>query len=93
MGVFGAHIVAFDPANGSLVGNLSLDSQGHFSMLGLSPGPHVIRVEPLDDADIDSFFDSGANVDLDFRVTFLTRLVVVPRGGDSGPVEIAVVGK
>jgi hypothetical protein len=92
-GVFGAHIVAFDPATGSLVANFSLDSQGHFSILGLTPGPHIIRVEPLDDADPDSFFDSDVTVDLDFRVTFLDRLVVVPRGGDSGSVEIAVVGK
>jgi hypothetical protein len=92
-GVFGAHIVAFDPGNGSLVGNFSLNSQGRFSIGGLSPGPHIIRVEPLDDADIESFFNSSSNVDLDFRVTFLNRLVVVPRGGDSGSVEIAVVGK
>ena len=62
-------------------------------MLGLSPGPHIIRVEPLDDADVESFFTASAKVDLDFRVTFLNRLVVVPRGGDSGPVEIAIVGK
>jgi hypothetical protein len=93
VGVFGAHVVAFDPANGSLVGTLSLDNQGSFSMLGLSPGPHVIRVEPLDDADLESYFNSGTNVDLDFRVTFVTRLVVVPRGGDSGSVEIAVAAK
>jgi hypothetical protein len=92
-GVFGAHVVAFDPANGTLVGTLSLDSQGGFSMSGLSPGPHVLRVEPLDDADLESFFDADANVNLDFRVMFLNRLVVVPRGGDSGPVEIAVMGK
>jgi len=92
-GVFGAHVVAFDPGNGSLVGTFSLDNQGRFAMLGLSPGPHIIRVEPLDDADLESFFTASARVDLDFRVTFLNRLVVVPRGGDSGPVEVAVIGK
>jgi hypothetical protein len=92
-GLFGAHIVAFDPDSGSLVGNFALDSQGRFSILGLSPGPHIVRVEPLDDADLDSFFDSSVIVDVDFRVTFLNRLVVVPRGGDSGTVEIAVSGK
>jgi hypothetical protein len=93
VGVFGAHVVAFDPAGGSLIGSLSLDDQGSFSMLGLSPGPHVIRVEPLDDADLESFFNSSMTVDLDFRATFVTRLVVVPQGGDSGSVEIAVAGK
>ncbi|MEP7305497.1 MAG: matrixin family metalloprotease [Acidobacteriota bacterium] len=93
VGVYGAHIVAFDPANGSLVGGLSLDSQGRFAVQGLSPGPHVLRVEPLDDADLASFFNADRRVDLDFRVAFVLRLVVVPRGGDSGSVEIAVVGK
>jgi hypothetical protein len=63
-------------------------------MAGLSPGPHIIRVEPLDDADLDSFFDTSLDtVDLDFRVSFLNRLVVVPRGGDSGAIEIKVVPK
>jgi len=93
VGVYGAHIVAFDPATGSLVGALSLDSQGRFAMLGLSPGPHILRVEPLDDADLGSFFDADRKIDLDFRVAFVPQLVVVPRAGDSGSVEIAVAGK
>jgi len=93
-GLFGAHVVAFDPATGHLVGNLTLDDQGQFSIAGLSPGPHIIRVEPLDDADLDSYFDtSTTTVDLDFRVSFLNRLVVVPRGGDSGAIEVKVVAK
>ena len=91
-GVFGAHLVAFDLRTGSLVGNFSLDSRGGFSIAGLSPGPHLIRVEPLDDADTDSFFDVAA-VDVEFRAAFFERLVVVPRGGDSGAVEIKVVAK
>jgi hypothetical protein len=62
-------------------------------MLGLSPGPHILRVEPLDDADLGSFFSADQTVDLDFRVAFVPRLVVVPRAGDSGAVEIEVVGK
>jgi hypothetical protein len=92
-GVFGAHIVAFDPADGSLVGNFSLDDRGRFAIAGLSPGPHVIRLEPLDDADVTSFFSESTQVDLDFRVTFFDRLVVVPRGGDSGSIELKVVAK
>jgi hypothetical protein len=92
-GVFGAHIVAFNPATGSLIANFSLDSQGRFSIAGLSPGPHVVRVEPLDDADIDSFFDLGAGTDVNFRPTYFDRLVVVPRGGDSGLIEIKVQPK
>ena len=93
VGVFGAHVVAFNPATGALIANFSLDSQGRFSIAGLSPGPHVVRVEPLDDADIDSFFDLGAGTDVNFRVTYFDRLVVVPRGGDSGVIEIKVQPK
>jgi hypothetical protein len=92
-GVFGAHIVAFDPADGSLVGHFSLDDRGRFSIAGLSPGPHLIRLEPLDDADVTSFFSESSRVDLDFRVAFFDRFVVVPRGGDSGSIELKVVEK
>ncbi len=92
-GVFGAHVIAFDPATGAMVGNFSLNSQGQFSIAALPPGPRVIRVEPLDDADVDSFFDASRGTDLDFRVTFYERVVVVPRGGDSGQIEVKVVRK
>jgi len=90
-GVFGAHIVAFNPATGTLIGNYSLTSDGKFTIGGLSPGPHVLRVEPLDDADLVSFVDGP--VDLDFRVAFSSRLVAVPSGGDSGSVTVNVVRK
>jgi hypothetical protein len=92
-GVFGAHVVAFNPATGALVGGFTLDDRGNFSIGGLTPGPHVVRVEPLDDADVGSFFDPDAPVDVDFRVTFFDRLVVVPRGGDSGLIEVAVTAR
>jgi hypothetical protein len=91
-GLYGAHVVAFDPATGALVGGFSLDEQGRFTIGGLSPGPHVVRVEPLDDADVDGFFSPG-DVDLDFRVGFLPRLAVVPSGGDSGTLTVDVVPK
>lgn len=88
--VFGAHIVAFDPFTGDMVGNFTLDDRGRFSIAGLRPGPHVIRVEPLDDAAPDSFFDVSVPLDAGFAVTYYERLVVVPRGGDSGSIQIAV---
>jgi Carboxypeptidase regulatory-like domain/Matrixin len=91
--VFGAHIVAFDPATGSMVATFSLNAQGQFSINGLSPGPHVLRVEPLDDAEIDSFFDTSLAVDIDFKVAFLDRLVVVASGGDRGGVTATVSRK
>jgi hypothetical protein len=91
--IFGAHIVAFDPATRALVGGFTLTEKGEFSIGGLSPGPKVVRVEPLDDAGLDSFFDATQTVDVDFRVLLFGRLVVVPAGGDSGQVELPVVAK
>jgi hypothetical protein len=91
-GLFGAHVVAFNPATSALVGGFTLDDRGRFTIGGLSPGPHVIRLEPLDDADLESFFDRPS-IDLDFRVSFFDRLVVVPRGGDSGAIDLKVVPK
>jgi len=90
--VFGAHVIAFDPANGTLVANFTLNAQGQFSINGLSPGPHILRVEPIDDADVESFFDVSL-VDANFQVAFGDRVVVVPRGGDSGAVALKVVPK
>ena len=92
-GVFGAHIVAFNPATGALVGNFSLDTQGRFSIAGLTRGLYIVRVEPLDDADVESFFESDPPTDTDIRAVFYGRLVGVPPGGDSGAIEIKVVGK
>jgi matrixin/carboxypeptidase family protein len=90
--IFGAHVVAFDSATGSMVASFSLNAQGQFSVNGLSPGPHIVRVEPLDDAEIDSFFDASL-VDVDFTVAFYDRLVVVPRGGDRADVVVTVSRK
>lgn len=92
-GVYGAHIVAFDTRSGAMVGNFSLSSSGQFSIAGLRPGPYIVRVEPLDDADTESFFDITDPTDINFRAAYFGRLVVVPRGGDSGNVEVKVVAK
>jgi len=88
-GVFGAHVVAYDPRTGDLVGNFALDDTGHFVIAGLKPGPQIVRVEPLDDAEIESFFDRPT-LDLNFAPMFLERLVVVPKGGGTQAVELAV---
>lgn len=94
-GVLGAHIVAFNPRTGALVGNFSVDDQGTFSISGLEAGPHILRVEPVDDAELDSFFDDpiASRVDVDFKVTYHDRLVVVPRSGGAEAVEIKVTAK
>jgi hypothetical protein len=94
-GVLGAHVVAFNPATGALVGNFTVDKQGNVTITGLSPGAYVVRVEPLDDADLDSFFDDNLipTVDINFRVTYCQGFVVVPRGGSSKPFEVKVTPK
>lgn len=92
-GVFGAHVVAFNSRSGALVANFSLNGNGQFSIAGLSPGPWVVRVEPLDDADLPSFFDAASTVELRFVATFFDRLVVVPRGADSGAIEVKVTAR
>ena len=86
--VNGAHVVAFNPQTGALIGNFS-GPDGTFRIAGLTPGPHVIRVEPLDDADIDSFHEP-ARVNVNFQVTFHDRLIIAPRGGASESFDVAV---
>ena len=92
-GVLGAHVVAFDLRTKKIVGGFSLSDDGSFVIAGLDPGPHVVRVEPLDDADIDSFFDATLNIDVNFKPQFYDRVVVVPRGGGTSGVELKVVSK
>jgi hypothetical protein len=92
-GVLGAHVVAFNPATGRLVGGFSLTEDGAFTIGGLEPGPHVLRVEPLDDGDLDSFFDASLDIDVDFGARFHDRVVVVPQGGGTRDVDIEVAAK
>jgi hypothetical protein len=87
-GVLGAHVVAFDTRTKTLVGGFSLSDDGSFVIAGLDPGPHILRVEPLDDGDIESFFDLSLNIDVNFRPQFYNKIVVVPRGGGTGNIEL-----
>ena len=89
-GVLGAHVVAFNTRTGALVGGFTLTTSGDFVIAGLDPGPHLLRVEPLDDAAVDSFFDESPPIDTDFAVTYFERLAIVPRGGSASPVAIHV---
>ena len=53
----------------------------------------MLRVEPLDDGDIESFFDLTLNIDVNFRAKFHEKLVAVPKGGGAANIEIKVVPK
>jgi hypothetical protein len=90
--VFGAHVVAFSPSGGAMVGNFT-NEDGSFIIAGLKPGLVVLRVEPVDDADLDSFFDHPSTVDINFKITYSNRLAVVPSGGASAKVQIQVAPK
>lgn len=92
-GVVGAHVVAFNPTTGKMVATFTLSEDGAFVIAGLEPGLHVVRVEPLDDADANSFLDASFKVDADFKVAFYNRIVTVPRGGTARNVDLTVVGK
>lgn len=91
--VFGAHAIAFDLQTGELVAGFALTAQGEFVIAGLRPGAHVIRVEPLDDADLESFFDGRQAVRIDFGPVFYPRLVGVPAGGAPPRFDVTVSPK
>jgi hypothetical protein len=90
-GVRGAHVIAFNPETNVLIGNFTLETTGDFVIGRLPPGPYILRVEPLDDAEPDNFFPAA--VDTNFKVTYAPRMVVAPRGGSSAPIEIQVSPK
>lgn len=92
-GIFGAHVVAFNTRTQEMVGGFSLNADGQFAIDGLTPGVYVLRAEPLDDADLTSFFDADAHVELGFRTSFHSKLVTAPAGGAGAPVEIKVTRK
>ncbi len=92
-GVFGAHVVAFDLRSGHLVGGFSLDDAGAFAIAGLTAGTYIVRIEPLDDGDVESFFESTSKVDADFKAKYYERLVTVPEGGGSVQIAVEVVAK
>jgi hypothetical protein len=92
-GLFGAHVIATNVSTGGLVGGFTLDDSGAFVISSLAPGFYLLRVEPLDDADVGSFFGSDTVVNLNFKVTFAPQLVAVPRGGAGATVEIKVQSK
>ena len=91
VGVYGAHVLAFNPITGQMVGGFSLTPNGDFRIEGLEPGRYVIRVEPIDDIGIDSFFqDSSIPIDVRFAPSFLDRFVGVAAGSASATFDVTV---
>jgi hypothetical protein len=93
VGVFGAHVTAFNPATGELVAGYTLTDRGDFVISALKPGQYVVRVEPLDDIDLDSVFDPDQVININFQVTYYAKPVSVPAGGAGASITIAVKSK
>lgn len=89
-GVFGAHVVAHGLRSGQIVGAFSIDDDGTYVIDGLEPGPYIVRVEPLDDGDVESFFEDTSRVDLDFAVTYAPKIAAAPRAGTAPGIDITV---
>jgi Matrixin len=92
-GVFGAHVTAINISTSEMISGFSLNTQGDFAIVGMKPGIYLVRAEPLDDADLDGFFDEDEPVNLNFRVTYFSKHVAVPAGGSSGSIEVKVRAK
>ncbi len=92
-GVYGAHVAAFNPRTGALIGGFSLGASGQFVIGELEPGLYVVRAEPLDDVDVASFLDDTTSVNVNFTPAYAPSLVSVPGGGSAGAVEIKVLAK
>jgi hypothetical protein len=84
-------VVAFNPETGVVISGFTLEGDGQFVIARLPAGPYLLRAEPIDDAEPESFFPTP--IDTNFRVTYAPRMVVAPSGGSSSPVEIAVQPK
>ena len=84
--VFGAHVMAFNPVTGLMVGGFVLED-GVVTITGLQPGPYVLRLEPVDDDDVSSYFDDLPPVDLAFRNKFVERLIYAQSGTTTDAVE------
>lgn len=92
-GVFGAHVVVFNTKTQQTVGGFTLNAAGEFVISGLTPGIYIVRVEPLDDADLTSFFSAETKVEVGFKAAFHSKLVTAPAGGAGERVEIRVTRK
>jgi hypothetical protein len=85
--VFGAHVMAFQPGTGTMIAGFTYEN-GEFLISGLAPGPHILRVEPIDDAAPSDYFEEV--VDVAFKAMFFDRLVTVQRGATTPRVDIVV---
>ncbi len=90
-GVGFAHVVGFNPFTGETVGAFA-DESGNYEILGLRPGPYVVRVNPVTDPTSPGDFgfpDPGT--DLDFRDALYTGgPAEVEASSSTGGIDVVV---
>lgn len=90
-GVAFAHVVAFNPFAGTTIG-IFADESGNYTIGGLSPGPHVVRVNPISDPTSPPDFSfPEAATDLDFRdAIFEAGSAEVTAGSTTSGIDVEV---
>lgn len=93
-GVFGAHVVAFDPDRGTLVGGVTLPD-GSYAIDGLAPGRYLIQVRPLTPPagpdTLGGIYSVRADeVDSSFAATFFQGVVEVQAGARTTGIDVEV---
>ena len=96
IGLFGAHVVVFDPIDEVLVGTLTLPD-GSYVIEGLPPGRYVMRVQPLSESSGlqlnvfgGIFLSESSALSVSFRSTFLARPIDVVGGTTAGGINVEV---
>jgi hypothetical protein len=90
-GVGFAHVVGFNPFTGDTVGAFA-DESGNYEIRGLSPGPYVVRVNPITDPTSpgDFGFPEGGT-DLDYRDALYTGgRAEVEASSETDGIDVAV---
>jgi hypothetical protein len=86
-----AHVVAFNPFTGLTIGSFA-DESGDYIIEGLSPGPHVVRVNPITDPTSPSDFSfSDFFTDVDYRdEIFQSGSAEVSAGAETRGIDVEV---
>lgn len=90
-GVGFAHVVVFNPFTGRTLGAFA-DESGDYIIEGLSPGPHVVRVNPITDPTSPSDFSfSDFTTDLDYRdAIYQSGTAEVVAGQETRAIDVEV---
>ena len=89
-GVGFAHVVTFNPFTEQTIGAFA-DANGNFEVRGLSAGPHVVRVNPIDDpASPPDFGFPERSTDLDYADAIFVGRAEVTAGQTTRGINVEV---